>query len=183
MSAPTVLVWYGPLCTYDCLTGQVEIFWVGDDWHDEDFCKRYEAVVVRAIWLLAGKMMLCCLVSSLQRRRPTTCNLYSVERGTMGRHARQGNRLNCRLLALSRMQIREYRRAARGPSLSLARGRRMRLSFLHITSAHVHIYNDHTLISPSLPPLTRYLSQNLILSTGLTCPLTTSFLCSPDVRL
>lgn len=51
------------------------------------------------------------------------------------------------------------------------------------STPHVHIYNDHTLISPSLPPLTRYLSQNLILSAGLTCPLTTSFLCSPDVRL
>lgn len=94
MSALTAVVWYGPLCAYDCLTGQVEIFWVGYDWHDGEFCTRYGAVGVRAIWLLAVKMMLCCLMSSLQRRRPSTCNLYprcTTRWSTMGRgHGTQG---------------------------------------------------------------------------------------------
>jgi hypothetical protein len=45
-------------------------------------------------------------------------------------------------------------------------------SFPYI-SRPLRVHIAQTLAHPSLPPLTRYLSMNLILSAGLVCPLTT----------
>lgn len=179
MSALAAIVRYGPLSTYDCLTGQVEIFWVGYDWHDEEFCTRYEAIDGRAIWLLGVMKM-----TMSRRRRTWSCMSSSHDgEGTMGRRKVTGSIAGYLLSRGCKCDNTGARRHGAHPDRVLDPGKEDAPIISAHSSPHVHIYNDHTLISPSLPPLTRYLSQNLILSTGLTCPLTTSFLCSPDVRL